>query len=211
MSHFFAYMARMKFIRRWGLMRNTRTENIQEHSLQVSMIAHALAVIRNERFGGSVDAARVALLGVFHDAEEVITGDLPTPIKYFNPQIRDAFSELSVVAQERLLGMLPEFMRKEYEPLISDAAQGAEEGAGQSRRPHLRLPEMPGRGQGGKQGVQQSRAAGVAVLEQMNMPEVTYFMETFVPSFRLTLDELNERGVYDGSTHAHGYAKLWTC
>src|SRR5690625_5794986 len=105
MSHFFAYMARMKFIRRWGLMRNTRTENIQEHSLQVSMIAHALAVIRNERFGGSVDAARVALLGVFYDAEAVITGDLPTPIKYFNSQILNAFSDLSVVAQESMLGI----------------------------------------------------------------------------------------------------------
>lgn len=192
MSHFFAYMARMKFIRRWGLMRNTRTENIQEHSLQVSMIAHALAVIRNERFGGSVDAARVALLGVFHDAEEVITGDLPTPIKYFNPQIRDAFSELSVVAQERLLGMLPEFMRKEYEPLISDAAQGAEERelvkAADRICAYLKCLEEA---KAGNREFSRAEQQVWRSLEQMNMPEVTYFLETFVPSFRLTLDELN--------------------
>src|SRR5690606_3904990 len=127
MSHFFAYMARMKFIRRWGLMRNTKTENIQEHSLQVAMIAHGLAVIRNERFGGNVDPARVALLGVYHDAEEVITGDLPTPIKYFNPQIKDAFDELGAVAQERLLSMLPEFMRPSYEGLFRPGGQSEAE------------------------------------------------------------------------------------
>src|SRR5699024_3845849 len=109
MSHFFAYLARMKFIRRWGLMRNSRTENIQEHSLQVAMIAHGLAVIRNERFGGAVDPARVALLAVYHDAEEVITGDLPTPVKYFSSEVRDAFASMSGVAQDRLLGMLPAF------------------------------------------------------------------------------------------------------
>src|SRR5699024_4426121 len=123
MSHFFAYLARMKFIRRWGLMRNTRTENIQEHSLQVAMIAHGLAVIRNERFGGAVDPARVALLAVYHDAEEVITGDLPTPVKYFSSEVRDAFASMSGVAQDRLLGMLPAFMRPEYEPLLRPELQ----------------------------------------------------------------------------------------
>lgn len=192
MSHFFAYMARMKFIRRWGLMRNTRTENIQEHSLQVSMIAHALAVIRNERFGGSVDPARVALLGVYHDAEEVITGDLPTPIKYFNPQIRDAFSELSVVAQERLLGMLPDFMRSTYEPLIRDDRADSEE---------LELVKAADRICAYLKCLEEAKAGNMEFsraeqqvwrsLFQMNLPEVSYFLETFIPSFRLTLDELN--------------------
>src|SRR5262249_37920013 len=88
MSHLFAYLARMKFIRRWGLMHNTYPENIQEHSARVAMIAHALAVVRNRLFAGRVDPARAALLGLFHDASEVLTGDLPTPVKYFNPQIR---------------------------------------------------------------------------------------------------------------------------
>ena len=192
MSHFFAYMARMKFIRRWGLMRNTRTENIQEHSLQVAMVAHALAVIRIERFGGTADPARVALLAVFHDAEEVITGDLPTPIKYFNPQVRTAFGELSVVAQDRLLGMLPEFMRSHYEPLLRDgtAAQGELELVKAADRicAYLKCLEEAKAGNSefalAEQQIWQS-------LQESELPEVGVFMDTFVPSFRLTLDELN--------------------
>ncbi|MDF1524082.1 MAG: 5'-deoxynucleotidase, partial [Trueperaceae bacterium] len=118
MSHYFAYLARMKFIQRWGLMRNTRTENIQEHSLQVAMIAHALALFENERLGARVvDPDRTALLAVYHDAEEVITGDLPTPVKYFNPKVREAVDGLEEVAKRKLLGLLPEALRPQYEPL----------------------------------------------------------------------------------------------
>lgn len=192
MSHFFAYMARMKFIRRWGLMRNTKTENIQEHSLQVSMIAHGLAVIRNERFGGQVDPARVALLGVYHDAEEVITGDLPTPIKYFNPQIKDAFTALGAVAQDRLLSMLPEFMRPHYEQLFREDEQLAEERelvkAADRICAYLKCLEEAKAGN-----MEFSRAEQQVwrSLFQMNLPEVPYFLETFIPSFRLTIDELN--------------------
>ena len=192
MSHFFAYMARMKFIRRWGLMRNTKTENIQEHSLQVAMIAHGLAVIRNERFGGDVDPAKVALLGVFHDAEEVITGDLPTPIKYFNPKIKDAFSELGVVAQDRLLSMLPDFMRPSYEGLFRDDGLTEQEHelvkAADRICAYLKCLEEAKAGN-----MEFSRAEQQVwrSLFQMNLPEVSYFMETFIPSFRLTIDELN--------------------
>ncbi len=192
MSHFFAYLARMKFIRRWGLMRNTKTENIQEHSLQVAMIAHGLAVIRNERFGGDVDPARVALLGVYHDAEEVITGDLPTPIKYFNPKIKDAFAELGLVAQDRLLMMLPEFMRPSYEELFRDSGQVAGERelvkAADKICAYLKCLEEAKAGN-----MEFSRAEQQVwrSLFQMNLPEVSYFMETFIPSFRLTIDELN--------------------
>ena len=192
MSHFFAYLARMKFIRRWGLMRNTKTENIQEHSLQVAMIAHGLAVIRNERFGGDVDPARVALLGVYHDAEEVITGDLPTPIKYFNPQIKDAFGELGAVAQERLLSMLPDFMRPSYEALFNEASWSESEHelvkAADRICAYLKCLEEAKAGN-----MEFSRAEQQVwrSLFQMNLPEVAYFMETFIPSFRLTIDELN--------------------
>ena len=192
MSHFFAYLARMKFIRRWGLMRNTKTENIQEHSLQVAMVAHALAVVRNERFGGNVDPARVTLLAVYHDAEEVITGDLPTPIKYFNPQVRDAFSELSVVAQDRLLGLLPDFMQKSYEPLFRDDGSNPGERelvkAADKICAYLKCLEeaKAGNTEFAKAEQQLWRA-----LFQMNLPEVSFLLETFIRSFRLTIDELN--------------------
>src|SRR5690349_18658774 len=119
MSHFFAYLSRMKFIRRWGLMHSTHLENIQEHSLQVALVAHALAVLRNQRYGGSVDAARVALLALYHDAHEVLTGDLPTPVKYFNPDIAAAYHAIEAAAQQRLLGMLPEDLRPAYASIFS--------------------------------------------------------------------------------------------
>jgi 5'-deoxynucleotidase len=102
-SHFFAYMARMKFIRRWGLMHNTYPENVQEHSLRVAVIAHALALIRNRRHGGGVNPDRVATLALYHDSSEVLTGDLPTPVKYFNPEIRTAYRGIERVAQQKLL------------------------------------------------------------------------------------------------------------
>src|SRR5690625_3799267 len=192
MSHFFAYLARMKFIRRWGLMRNTRTENIQEHSLQVAMIAHALAVIRNKRFGGSVDPARVALLGVYHDAEEVITGDLPTPVKYFSTQVQEAFASISSVAQERLLGMLPEFMRPSYEDLLRPELQDGEERelvrAADRLCAYLKCLEEA---KAGNQEFVRAEQQVWRSLLGMNLPEVTYFLEEFLPSFRLTIDELN--------------------
>jgi len=118
MSHFFAYLARMKFIQRWGLMRNTRPENIQEHSLQVAMIAHGLAIIRNRLFDGQVDPERTAVLALYHDVGEVITGDLATPIKHFNPKIKTAYNEIEVVAKQKLLDMLPDAFKADYHPLF---------------------------------------------------------------------------------------------
>ena len=192
MSHFFAYLARMKFIRRWGLMRNTRTENIQEHSLQVSMVAHALPVIRNERFGGQLDPARVALLGVYHDAEEVITSDLPTPIKYFNPQIKEAFDNLKLVAKQRLLDMLPADMEPSYRTLFFE--DPAEADAHQLVRAADRICAYLKCIEEAKAGNLEFARAEQQVwrsLFQLNVPEVAVFMEEFIPSFRLTIDELN--------------------
>jgi 5'-deoxynucleotidase len=119
MSHFFAYLSRMKFIRRWGLMHSTHPENIQEHSLQVALVAHALAVIRNRVYGGAADAQRVTLLALYHDAYEVLTGDLPTPVKYFNPDIAASYHAIEAAAQTRLLAMLPTALRPDYEALLS--------------------------------------------------------------------------------------------
>ena len=107
-SHFFAYVSRLRFIQRWALMRNTAQENVQEHSHQVAILAHALAVIRNEKFGGNVDAGQVAVAALYHDASEILTGDMPTPIKYDNPDIRKAYKEVEAMAERKLLHMLPE-------------------------------------------------------------------------------------------------------
>ena len=103
MNHFFAYIDRMRYIERWALMRNSVRENIQEHSHQVAVLAHALAVIRNEFFGGQVDAGAVAAAALYHDAGEILTGDMPTPIKYFNPEIREAYRKVEEVADQKLL------------------------------------------------------------------------------------------------------------
>ena len=117
-SHFFAYIARMRYITRWALMRNTFSENVQEHSHMVAVLAHALAVIRNEYFGGQVDPGAVAAAALYHDAPEILTGDLPTPIKYYNPAIRQAYGQVEEVAADKLLAMLPEKLRPTYRELL---------------------------------------------------------------------------------------------
>ena len=114
MSHFFAYISRMRFIKRWGLMHNVHEENIQEHSHHVAAIAHTLAIIKNKLYDGDVNADRVATLALYHDANEVITGDLPTPIKYFSPKIKEAYKEIEKIADERLHDMLPSEIRDEF-------------------------------------------------------------------------------------------------
>jgi len=191
-SHFFAYLARMKYIQRWGLMRNTRVENIQEHSLQVAMVAHVLAVLSNTRFGRDVDPDRTALLAVFHDAEEVITGDLPTPIKYFNPRVKEAVDGLESVAKQRLLGMLPEDLQAAYEPLLfeqpGDAACWRLVKLADKLCAYLKCLEEA---KAGNREFERAEATIRATLEASEDPVVAAFLSAFVPSFRLTLDELN--------------------
>ena len=122
-SHFFAYIARMRYITRWALMRNTFSENVQEHSHMVAVLAHALAVIRNRVYGGQIDAGQVAAAALYHDASEIITGDMPTPIKYYAPEIRDAYKKVEAVACGRLLAMLPDELRPDYDDVL-DCADG---------------------------------------------------------------------------------------
>ena len=117
-SSFFAYIFRMRYIARWALMRNTRTENVEEHSYEVAVLAHALAVVGQEIFHKDVNPDRVATAALFHDAPEIITGDLPTPIKYFNPAIKSAYDQVEAVAQDKLLGMLPHELTEAYTPLL---------------------------------------------------------------------------------------------
>ena len=149
-SHFFAYVSRMRFIQRWALMRNTAPENVQEHSHQVAVLAHALAVIRNEKFGGQVDPGTVAVAALYHDASEILTGDMPTPIKYDNPAIQGAYRDVEKMAEQKLLGMLPQELREVYAPILTvpdDKTAG--EGGGQALCPH----QVSGGAQGGEPGV----------------------------------------------------------
>lgn len=192
MSHFFAYISRMKLIQRWGLMRNTQTENIQEHSLQVAMVGHMLAVIRNRLFDGDVDPDRVATLAIYHDCSEVITGDLPTPIKNFNKEITSAYKKIEHHAAERVYKMLPTELREEYESLLFKQEKDEEHWklvkAADKICAYLKcLEEL----QAGNNAFLKAERSVMAGLMKMNMPEVTYFVETFSPSFSLTLDELN--------------------
>ena len=115
-NHFYAYISRMRCVKRWALMRNTEEENIQEHSHMVAVLAHALALIRTRVFGLPTDANAVAVAALYHDATEILTGDMPTPIKYYNPEIRDAYRKVEAVASDKLLSMLPDELRADYEP-----------------------------------------------------------------------------------------------
>ena len=190
MSHFFAYLGRMKHILRWGLMRNTQPENIQEHSLQVAMIGHALAVISNKRFGGNVNPERVATLAVFHEAGEVITGDLATPIKYFNPNIKEAYKHIEQVATEKLMSMLPDEFGDDYRPLLfqQDTEEHRLMKAADKICAYLKcLDEL----KAGNREFEKATASIRKELTDLNKPEVDFFLETFAPSFSLTLDELN--------------------
>ena len=188
-SHFFAYVSRMRFIQRWALMRNTAQENVQEHSHQVAVLAHALAVIRNEKFGGSVDAGQVAVAALYHDASEILTGDMPTPIKYDNPDIQRAYKEVEAVAEKKLLRMLPSELQDVYESAIT--GEGGEIGelvkAADKLSAYIKCVEEL---KAGNNEFREAAAQTRKALEAYEMPEVTYFMETFMESFSLTLDEL---------------------
>jgi 5'-deoxynucleotidase len=191
-SHFFAYMSRMKFIKRWGLMRNSETETIEGHSLQVAMVAHGLAVIRNRLFDGRVNPERVALLALFHDTGEVITGDLATPIKCFNPKIKDAYHEIEDVARQRLLDMLPEPLQQDYRDLFfardEDATSWELVKAADKICAYLKCVEER---QAGNRAFEKAERTLERRVRDIALPEVDHFMGIYGPSFSLTLDELN--------------------
>lgn len=188
-SHFFAYISRMRFIQRWALMRNTDQENVQEHSHQTAVLAHALAVIRNEKFGGSIDPGRVASAALYHDASEILTGDMPTPIKYDNPAIQDAYKEVEAVAERKLLNLLPEELRRWYAPLLTEVDQETERlvKAADKLSAYIKCVEEL---KAGNAEFREAAAQTRRTLESYGLPEVAYFLEVFIDSFSLTLDEL---------------------
>ena len=188
-SHFFAYISRMRFIQRWALMRNTAPENVQEHSHQVAVLAHALAVIRNEKFGGAVDPGAVAVAALYHDASEILTGDMPTPIKYDNPAIRTAYKDVEAVAEHKLLNLLPEELRGVYAPILTveDPEIDALVKAADKLSAYIQCVEEL---KAGNLEFREAAAQTRKALESYGMPEVESFLETFMDSFSLTLDEL---------------------
>ena len=188
-SHFFAYVSRMRFIQRWALMRNTAPENVQEHSHQVAVLAHALAVIRNEKFGGNIDAGQVAVAALYHDASEILTGDMPTPIKYDNPAIRKAYKDVEAVAERKLLEMLPEELRAVYAPALTGPGGETEKlvKAADQLSAYIKCVEEL---KAGTLDFREAAAQTRTALEAYDLPEVQYFLETFMDSFSLTLDEL---------------------
>lgn len=190
-SHFYAMLSRMKYINRWGLMNNTKYENLSEHSLQVAMIAHCLVLIHNKRFGGNLDAERAALLAVFHDATEIITGDMPTPIKYFNPEIKEAYKQIENTAGDKLVSLLPEDFQEDFEKIIKmndeeDVKLEKFVKAGDRFSALIKcIDEM-------RMGNDEFKKAKETIensIHEMNMPEAEVFEKEFLPSFYLPLDE----------------------
>lgn len=190
-SHFFAILSRMKYINRWGLMNNTRSENISEHSLQVAMIAHCLVLIHNKRFGGNLDPERAAILAVFHDTTEIITGDMPTPIKYYNSKIKNAYRDIEENAADQLVNMLPDDFRDDINSIIKMNGSGDEQ-----LRPFVKaadkLSALIKCIEEQRMGNDEFRKAQDTILNSihsMNLPELKVFEEEFLPAFSLTLDE----------------------
>ena len=189
--NFYAMLSRMKYINRWGLMNNTREENIGEHSLEVAIFAHALVCIANKRFGENLNADRAALLGLFHDSSEIITGDLPTPVKYFDPEIKEAYKNIEHLSEQKLISMLPDYLKGEYTPLIDS------EFTDEKLHIYVKAADklsalvkcMEELKMGNNEFLKAERSTREA-LEKFDLPALKVFMEEFLPSFSLTLDEL---------------------
>ena len=188
-NHFYAYISRMRCVKRWALRRNSEEENIQEHSHMVAVLAHALALIRTRVYGIPTDADAIAVAALYHDATEILTGDMPTPIKYYNPDIRDAYKNVERVAERKLLDMLPPELRPAYEDLLRPADPEVETlvKAADKLAAHIKcLEELKAGNDEFRRAAQQTDAA----LDEMDLPELGYFREHFLASYSLTLDEL---------------------
>lgn len=186
---FFALISRMRYISRWGLMRNTFEENIQEHSHMVAVLAHALAVIQRDVLGEPADPDRCASAALFHDAAEILTGDLPTPIKYYNPRIKDAYKQVEEISSRKLLGLLPAMLQKSYEPLLveSDPQVRTIVKAADKLSAHIKcIEEVKAGNDEFASALRQTRQA----LDAMELPCLDWFVKNCLDSFRLNLDEL---------------------
>jgi 5'-deoxynucleotidase len=186
---FFALISRMKNIGRWSLMRNSSQENVQEHSHMVAVVAHALAVIRRDVFGREAHPGKAAAAGLYHDASEIFTGDMPTPVKYYNDDIITAYKKVESLASKKLLTTLPEAMRPSFEELFSlDPDTAALIKAADKLCAYIKcLEEL----KTGNSEFKSAAAQTLSKLKAMSLPEVDYFMVHFLGAFELTLDELD--------------------
>lgn len=190
MSNFFAMVNRMKLIDRWALMRNTSKENIAEHSHNVAVIAHALCIIGNKKFGKDYDAEKCAVLALYHDTTEVITGDMPTPVKYYNEDIKSVYKDIERIAGDRLLAMLPEEFKADYAPLFEK--QAADEELWKIVKAADRISALIKCIEEIRMGNQEFSIALESqqkIVDDIDMPEVDYFRKEFLPAYSLTLDE----------------------
>ena len=190
--HFFAYLARMKYIQRWGLMRNTIPENDMEHAMEAAMVAHAIALMGNSRYTRQYNAEYVMALALYHDSCEVITGDLPTPIKHHNPAIRQEYNKLEEVAGNRLLSMLPPDLRPSYEKLIFQDESAPEWRIVKAADRICAYIKCLEERKAGNQEFEQARKTVKKSIDAIDLPEVQDFMKECVPGFTMTLDELSE-------------------
>ena len=187
-SSFFAFASRIKYINRWALMRNTTYETLSQHSYEVATLAHALAVIGNRRLGKTYDAARAALLGLYHDTPEIITGDMPTPVKYHSGEMREAFAKVEQYAGERLLSMLPDDLRPDYEPLLTE--NGTETDlcrlvkAADKLSAYIKCIEER---KAGNAEFSEAEKATKKALENLDCPELQIFLSDFLPEYSLPL------------------------
>ncbi|WP_172564608.1 5'-deoxynucleotidase [Vibrio navarrensis] len=191
-SHFFAHLARMKLIQRWSLMRSVSTENVSEHSLQVAFVAHALALIKNKKFAGNVNPERVALMAMYHDTSEVLTGDLPTPVKYYNPDIAKEYKKIEAAAEKKLLSMLPEEFQDDFRPFLlsEEAPQDEANIVKQADSICAYLKCLEELSAGNHEFALAKKRLDITLAER-ETPEMVYFLQTFAPSFELSLDEIS--------------------
>jgi 5'-deoxynucleotidase len=191
-SNFFAFIFRMKYINRWALMRNTRNENVSEHSLEVSVIAHALALIQKNRLGNSnIDPEKVALYAIYHDASEIITGDMPTPVKYFNQSISTAYKDIEHKASNSILGMLPDYLIDDYKDIFLAKPEDKElwDTIKAADKISAYLKCIDEENSGNKE-FGNAKNATLKSLKAMNRKDVEIFLEEFADGFSLTLDEV---------------------
>lgn len=189
-NYFYAMLSRMKYINRWGLMRNTREENLSEHSLEVAFIAHALGIINNEVFNGSINADRLAILGMYHDVTEIITGDMPTPVKYYNSEIRTAYKKVERAAGQEILTGLPENIRKRYNNLLTESETEKELWIYVKAADELSaLIKCIEERKMGNTDFFKAEQSTLDSIKNMGIAEADYFIEHFIPAYSMTLDE----------------------